>query len=515
LATSRLAADDAFRVLCRAGYGPRPGQAAALARQGLPGWVEAQLALPVAEPVVEAAIDQLRIPIRYGGKDGERLVAEARPPTTLRQPLPALYGLMENAPEQRAPGAERERPRLELALATLVRKVSAEGQLRERLVEFWHDHFNVALQAGPRVVVALPDHDRRIRAEALGNFRVLLEAVATSPAMLAFLNNQSSRAGAPNENYARELLELHTLGRAAYFGAARSAREVPALPEGGPAGYVDADVWEAARAFTGWSIAAGQRFDGERSLPKTGEFSYVAPWHDNYQKRFLGRDLDPFAPAMADGRAVLDALAAHPATARFVCGKLVAFLIGGPAPAAVARAEAAWRQHRARPDQIAQVVRATLDGPEVADPRQGRIRRPLDAVVAGARAYDLPFTPTRQLLGQMEAAGQTLFGWPAPDGQPIDAAPYLGASALRMRWTTLTTLTRALEGAPLGAELAEAPVGTVVGRLATLALGPSAAPAARAIGEAWAAAGGNPNPSLPEVASLAGWVLAAPAFLST
>lgn len=504
-ASLRLPTEDAFRLLARAGYGARPGQAAAVARQGQAAWVEAQLAAPASEPAVEAAIDALAIPIR----SGDPPVEELRPPTALRQPLSDLAPLMDTRPEARVPGPERERPRLELQLATLLRKVLAEGQLRERMVEFWHDHFNVSYLAGPRVAVALPDYDRRIRAEALGSFRALLEATATAPAMLYYLNNQSSRAGAPNENYARELLELHTLGRAAYAGATAS------LPEGTAAQYVDGDVWEAARAFTGWSVAAGQNFDGQRRLPTSYAFTYVAQWHDPYQKRILGRQLEPFAPAMADGRAVLDLLAAHPATARFVCGKLVRFLIGTPSPAAQARAEAAFRQHADKPDQIARTVRALLAGPEILAPSAGRTRRPLDAVAAGARAYDLPFRPTRALLDQMAAAGQALFGWPAPDGQPLEAAPYLGASALRARWAMLTSLARPADIAPATAALAGQPVEAVTAQLAAMALGPAGAAPARIVAETWAAQGGNPAPRPAEVANLAGWVLAAPAFQVT
>jgi uncharacterized protein (DUF1800 family) len=500
----RLSRDAAFRLLGRAGYGARPGEAEALARQGLGAWLESQLAAPVVEPAVEAAIDALDLP-------GE----EAGGPRTLRAPLAALAPLMDTSPEARLPPEARARPRLELQRATLLRKARAEGQLRERMVEFWHDHFNVSFQAGPRVAVALPEYDRRIRAEALGNFRTLLEATATAPAMLYYLNNQSSRAGAPNENYARELIELHTLGRAAYRGAAAEDAAVPKLPDGVAAFYVDGDVWEAARAFTGWSVAAGQVAEGQRRLPTDYSFAYVAPWHDGHRKQVLGQVLAPFAPAMADGRRVLDLLAFHPATARFVCGKLARFLIGDAAPAAQARAEAAFRAAREAPDQLARTVRALLEGPEILAPQAGRLRRPLDVVIAAVRAFDLPFAPNRALLGQMAAAGQVPFGWPAPDGQPLDAAPYLGASALRARWAMLAGLARPAGLAPSLAPLAGQPVAAVTTRLAEQALGPAAARPARVIAQLWTAEGGTPTPDAAALGRLAGWVLAAPEFQAT
>ncbi|MBL6457105.1 DUF1800 domain-containing protein [Belnapia sp. T6] len=506
----------AHRLLARAAYGARPSEAETLARSGLDPWLDRQLALPAEEPAVEARIDALAIPIRYAPGPGEQWSDEVRPPLALRQSQAERWRLADFRPAYRAPGAERDRPRLELTLATLLRKVAAEAQLRERLVEFWHDHFSLAYQADGRVSVSLPDHDRRIRAHALGSFRALLEAMATSPAMLFYLNNESSRAGAPNENYARELLELHTMGRAAYRGSARSGREVPRLPDGRPAFYVDADVWEAARALTGWSVANGQNFDGARTLPRSGEFTYVAAWHDPYQKRFLGQDLDPFAPAMAHGRAVLDALAAHPATARFLCTKLARFLLGDPAPpAAIVRAEAAWMRHAGQEDQIAQVVRALLTGPEASDPAIFRIRRPVDVMAAAARALDLPFTPAPALIGQLAMAGQVPFGWLPPDGQPVEGETYLGATALRARWTMVLALARNAGGAGLSphyAELAHAPAEAAVRRLAALALGPAGAPVAETVAGVWTAAGRAARPGPAEVAELAGWVLNAPAF---
>ncbi|WP_149537077.1 DUF1800 domain-containing protein [Siccirubricoccus phaeus] len=508
----------AHRVLARAAYGARPGEAARLARQGLGPWVEQQLALPAEEPALLERLDALRLPIRYAPAPGEPVISEDRPLRALRASQEENWQLI-GTREAPVPPTERERPRLELLAATVLRKVAAEAQLRERLVEFWHDHFHVSTATGPSVLVSIVDHDRRVRAHALGNFRALLEAMATSPAMLAYLSNASSRAGAPNENYARELLELHTMGRPAYFGAARTARDVPKLPDGRPAGYVDADVWEAARALTGWSIANSQPLDPSRRLPRTGEFAYVAGWHDPYQKRFLGLELEPFAPDMADGRAVLDALATHPATARFVCTKLARFLIGEKAPeAAIARGEREFLRHATAPDQIARVTRALLLGPEITQAGLGRVRRPLDVIAAGARALDLPFTPTLQLLGQMAPAGQLLFGWGAPDGQPVEGWPYLGASALRTRWGIALALGQNRWGSgvsPRREELAEQPVEAVLLALAAPALGAEARATAATIAGVWEAAGRNPRPNPAEIGELAGWVLAAPAFQTT
>jgi uncharacterized protein (DUF1800 family) len=519
-----LDAAAAHRVLGRAGYGARPRQAEVLTRPGgLARWVEAQLAMPPGDdPTLARRLAEIALPIRAPAGPGEQITEENRPLASLAASQADRWALLP-VPGRYVAGVERARPLLELSIATVLRKAEAEAQLRERMVEFWHDHFSVSARSGLPVQVSLAEHDARIRAHALGSFRALLEVVATSPAMLFYLDNQSSRAGAPNENFARELLELHTLGREAYAGAAPVGREVPRGPDGVASAYVDGDVWEAARAFTGWSIANGQRLDPTRALPRSGAFVFVDAWSDPYQKRFLGRDLDPFPPAMAHGRAVLDTIAAHKATARHTGTKLARFLIGDGAETAAAsrRAAEAFHRHAGAPDQIARVLRALLlEGPEIAAPGAGRVRRPLDLVAAAAHAYAIPLSPNPALVGQLALGGQQIFGWPAPDGQPVSPEPYLGASALRWRWQCCQALTRdawRTGTTPLFAELAGRPAAEAAEALARRALGPgpAARPVAETIAATWEAGGRNPAPNRAEVAEIAGWVLAAPAFQSS
>lgn len=513
-----LGADAARRLLNRAAYGPRPDEVAAAARLTRAEWIDAQLAQPADGAGVTAALAAMTMPIRYTAGPGEQMVDEQRPLSALAMTSEQRWAMADN----RRPIAwpERDRPRLELSAATLLRKVLAPDQLRERLVEFWHDHFNVAAQAALPVAVSLPDHDARIRAHALGNFAALLEAVAQGPAMLAYLNNNASRAGAPNENFARELLELHTLGAAAYHPGARSWRDIPGADRGAPAGYFDGDVWEAARAFTGWTIAAGQRIDGGRTLPRAGEFAYVERWHDGYQKRVLGEELAPFAPALADGRRVIALAAAHPATARHVCAKLARFFLGDAAPpAAAARAEAAFLRHRDAPDQIARTIRALLDGPEATDPARGRVRRPLDVAAAAARALAIPIAPQAPLLGEMGKAGQTLFGWPSPDGQTLDGAHYLGGGALRARWTMLLGLAQNWWGtgaSPLYAALAGRPTAEAAREVAHALVGEAAPAVAQRLAGAWAVDRRPDRLRNPQdAAALAGIALLAPGFQTT
>lgn len=508
----------ARRLLNRAAYGPRQNDVAAAARMARAEWIDAQLALPAGSPEVTASLAAVTIAIRYVTGPGEQMVDEQRPLSALSMTPEQRWAMSDN----RRPIAwpERDRPRLELSAATLLRKVLAPDQLRERLVEFWHDHFSVAAQAGLPVAVCLPDHDARIRRHAMGNFAELLEASASSPAMLAYLNNNTSRAGAPNENFARELLELHTLGEAAYHSGARSWRDIPGAEHGTPAGYFDGDVWEAARAFTGWTIAGGQRVDAAQVLPRAGTFAYVERWHDGYQKRVLGQEFAPFAPALADGRRVIALTAQHPATARHVTTKLARFFLGDPAPAAaVARAEAAFIRHRDAPDQIARTLRALLDGPEATDPAAGRVRRPLDIVAAAARALAIPLTPGGTLLGEMGRAGQTLFGWPSPDGQTLDGAHYLGGGALRARWTLLLGLAQnwwATGASPLYPSLAGRPTTEAAREIADVLLGQAGAGVAQRLVSAWTVDRRPDRLRNPQdAAALAGIALLAPGFQTT
>lgn len=507
-----LGKDAAHRLLGRAAYGARPGEAAAVSRMGLSDWLDAQLALPAQDVAAEAFLANMTLRVRREGASAD----EQLPLDTYR--APQAQNWVRSDYRIRMPGTERVRPWQETAVATVARKVLADAQLRERVVEFWHDHFSVNADASPGVLVSIPEHDRRIRAHALGRFRDLLEAMTSSPAMLIYLSNASSRAGAPNENYARELLELHTLGATAYYGGSRQAMRVPGAAAGRPEGYTDGDVWEAARALTGWTVGSGEAERGGMAAA-SGDFTFSEQMHDPYQKRFLGMALEPFEPAMAHGRAVLDACAANPATARHVVGKLGRFLIGPDVPqACLARGIRAFQAQADQPDQLARVVRALLEGPEIIDPALGRLRRPLDLAAAGMRGLGLAPRIDMNLINAMDAAGQRLFGWPSPDGQPMAAQAYLDGTGMRARWGMVLRL--AAGGFNSGASevmagLAGQAAGEVAAALSQHLLGAADAPAAGAMLQQWTAARRGPRPNMQEVGEMAGWLMAAPAFQST
>lgn len=429
-------------ALGRAGYGARPDDVAEVMQRGWPAWVNDQLVPRDAEDrEVQERLPRLTLRFRHGAGPKWAAVDEMRPLAWIDRPIEAAWPLI----VQRADmdGAERRRPRDEVTAATIVRAVHSRWQLREVLVNFWHDHFNVDAYSSDEVSVALPTYDRDvIRRHALGNFRQFIEAVATSTAMLYYLSNRSSRAGAANENYGRELFELHTLGREAYLNDRYDRwRAVPGALKGAPVGYIDEDVYESARAFTGWTVEDGSGLDGQRRLPATGRFTYVESWHDGYQKRVLAHDFKEFEAPMVDGRRVLDLVAEHPATARFVCTKLCRRLVGDdPPPAVIAAAVHTWTTARRSNDQIAQVVRTILLSPEFATAQGAKVRRPLAIVAAFARSTGLDLMPTEPLWNEIANAGQRLYGWPSPTGLPDDGDYFLSVNGMRRRWNLVLAL---------------------------------------------------------------------------
>jgi uncharacterized protein (DUF1800 family) len=327
---------------------------------------------------------------------------------------------------------ERIRPALEVIAAALIRAVHAEAQLREVMTQFWHDHFSVNALKDEFTAAFFASHDALLRDHAFGNFRALLGGVARSPAMLYYLNNADSIASPANENYARELLELHTLGAGNYLNDRHSDwRTVPGAEAGLAEGYLDLDVYEVARAFTGWSVGDGRWLAEGETAPRTGRVHYVARWHDPYQKRILGREFPPHRGPMEDGEEVLDMLARHPGTARHVCEKLARrFLADVPPAALVDRLALAFLGAAEAPDQIAQVLRLLVAAPEFSAP-PAKLRRPFEFLVAIYRATGAEVASTENgFQWQLGRAGWRLHEYGPPTGHPDRSSAWTGASTL-------------------------------------------------------------------------------------
>ena len=438
--------------LSRLCYAPHAEDGVEVAKSGLAAWLGRQLdSRALSDPDLDARLRSFKLQIKYAAGNGQpapngktrnwAAVDDMRPLTYLDAPIETAWALHE--PKGPRPQEEQARPYHEVAAATVIRAVHSKAQLYEQLVAFWHDHFNVLASDDRRIGCAFPTYDRdAIRPHALGNFRDLLEAVASSPAMLLYLSNASSRAGAANENYARELMELHTLGRDAYLNDRYDRwRDVPGSGDGAPQGYIDEDVYEAARAFTGWTIENGQRLDAATELPRTGKFIYIDGWHDGYQKRVLATEFPPFAAPMADGRKVLDLVAFHPATAHFLCLKLCRrFVSDAPPQSLVESAAKVWIENAKNPAQIAAVIRHIALSKEFAASRGAKPRSPLALAASFARVTGIDLMPTQPLFHQLALCGQRLFGWPSPDGRPTSFEYYCTAEHLRERWVLLARL---------------------------------------------------------------------------
>lgn len=453
-------------ALQRLANGPSVADLASVRQLGLKGYIAEQLEPPADDgPIVAAKLQELTYPLSV-----PVTTKAANPPerTGRRQPLGRSGNQRQGRPEYEtvadplewwnAPLSERwrlhteggqydralqRRPGQEMRVVSVVRGLYSPWQLREVLVEFWHNHFNIDLEADRRIPLVFPDFDATLRQHALGNFRELLEATAASPAMLYYLNNAASKASPANENYARELFELHTLGEAHYLNRQyRRWDEVPGALAGKPVGYVDEDVYEAARAFTGWTVADGGGLNRQArqgaEMPNTGRFYYHAAWHDPYQKRVLGVALDPNQPPLADGRQVLDLLAVHPATARFVCTKLVRRLVADDPPGEVVEAAVStWESALRSPHQLRDVVRTIVSHPRFLQGWGAKVKTPREFTLAYLRGIGAEFAPSPGLFRQWEQLGYRQFSFPAPTGHPDVAGYWLSTNGMLGRWNLL------------------------------------------------------------------------------
>ena len=405
--------------LNRLTFGATTESLAEFERLGPDGWLENQLGMPASNADLDARIAAARLQIDY--EAGETEAGKAWPAVNEMRPLTML-----NAPAEDMVKfedfdlpfdfAERERPGNEVIAASYIRATHAQAQLREVMAQFWHNHFNVHALKDVETAVFFPAYDRIMRRHALGNFRAMLGEVAQAPSMLYYLNNASSRASPANENYARELLELHTMGAANYLNDKyNNWHEVPGAEEGLAIGYIDQDVYEVARAFSGWTVGDGDWLEDSDNKPVTGEFYYATLWHDPYQKRFLGVEFEANAAPMSDGIKVLDILAAHPATARFVTEKILRRLgLETPTEALKARAAKVFANAVQDEDQIAQVIRSIVLSEEFATTTPDKLRTPFEFLIALYRATGTQvIEPQYDFSWQLERAG-----WPQHQVHP-------------------------------------------------------------------------------------------------
>jgi hypothetical protein len=397
---------QALHVLNRLTWGVRPEDVARIEAMGIEGYIDWQLN---PEGIDDPLIDEFlgNYPVLLTSRQ-ELYAAESED-----------YGLVHDA----------------ALWARLYRAVYSERQLYELMVEFWTDHFNIPIS--DLLTDKIIDDREVIRKHALGRFRDLLFASAQSPAMLYYLNNDSSDKEHPNENYARELMELHTLGV--------------------DGGYTEEDVKAVARALTGWTVREswdGMFFDREM--------------HDDGEKTILGVTL-PAGRGIEDGLQVLDMLATHPSTARFISAKLCRRFVSDQPPDSLV--ESATQVFFTTDGDLRQVMRHILTSSEFMQAQGQKFRRPLDFMAAVMRVLrpGLEITdPSIPIWWFLEPLGQLPYYWHPPNGYPDGARPWINTNGLLNRWNTAMLMPLAAEGWYEGMTLdleAIAPPAATVGEL--------------------------------------------------
>ncbi len=294
----------------------------------------------------------------------------------------------------------------QITYATIYRSAFSQRQLFERLVEFWSDHFNISMQKVGYLKVV--DDSAVIRQYAMTTFPQLLKASAHSAAMLLYLDQTTSQKNAPNQNYAREIMELHTLGV--------------------NGGYTQTDVAELARVLTGWTIAG------------RGTFNFTSALHDYGAKTVLGVTVPAAsaatgAAAQAEGEGMLNVLTVHPATAAYISTKMLQyFLRYDPSQQQIAAVAAVYSSTGG---DIKAMLREVLSYDNVTT-APAKFKRPYHLVAAGLRALAPSVTAAgvTALSGQVTTVGQQPFTWLTPDGFPDSAAYWSGNMLTRWNYAT-------------------------------------------------------------------------------
>ena len=279
----------------------------------------------------------------------------------------------------------------QLASAMLMRAIYSKRQLYEKMVHFWSDHFSIYYFKDKTSQLQTVDDREVIRPHALGTFGDMLTASAHSPAMLVYLDNVVNEKSHPNENYAREIMELHTLG---VDGA-----------------YTEDDVLEVARCFTGWSIS------------DRGTFEYRSEWHDDGEKLVLGHVI-PAGGGKSDGDRVLEILINHPDTARYISSKLLRrFVEDEPSETAINEISRVWMQSEGH---IPTVLRAIFEH-EAFRSAPPKFQRPLEYVISALRVLRATYDGSEALVERLDTMGQRPFGYATPDGYPDTAEEWFGS----------------------------------------------------------------------------------------
>lgn len=397
---------EALHVVNRLSFGPRPGDVDRVMAMGVDAYIDEQLHPErLAEP---EAINRRLAALELAGASQRELVQRFR--STDKAERQALQRQL----------AE------EAAAARLLPALQSPRQLQEVMVDFWYNHFNVFQGKGLDHALVANYEREAIRPFVLGRFRDLLGATAHHPAMLFYLDNwlsaapgfQPRRAGRSegkasglNENYARELMELHTLGV--------------------DGGYSQQDVTELARMLTGWTFDL--RSGNARSL-----FAFAPRRHDDGSKQWLGHSVSP--RGQEEGEWALDILADHPATARHIAFELAQYFVSDtPPPALVDRLSKRFQDSRG---DIRSVLGTLFASREFRDPAiyGAKFKSPYRYLLSALRAADQAVDDVRPLIGALRQQGMPLYGCQTPDGYKSTEAAWLNPDAMTRRVAFATAL---------------------------------------------------------------------------
>ncbi len=465
-------APTVLHVLNRVGFGPTAASIEHVKRTGVQSYIDAQLH---PERLPDSAMAARLSAFTTLAKSSRDLAAEYFVPARMQRRSAQRQAAAPDAPATgQAPARTPEQTEMmrmqrnvigELSQQRILRAIYSERQLEEVLVDFWMNHFNVFVGKG-QVRNYLTEYERDvIRPRVFGKFRDLLGATAQSPAMLFYLDNWQSaapegavttaeteptrnavrrrspgavmpngrrrpqnpdtndrqmagevvmppqRSRGINENYARELMELHTLGV--------------------DGGYTQKDVQEVARAFTGWTIAN----------PRVGGgFQFDPRRHDDGEKIVLGHRIKS-GGGRKDGEEILDLLARHPSTARFIATKLARRFVADDPPAALV--DRAARRFKDTGGDIREVVRTIVTSPEVLgdDYRRAKTKNPFEFVVSAVRATGLDISNALPLVQSLRDLGMPIYGAQPPTGYADKADAWVNSGALLGRMNFAVALT--------------------------------------------------------------------------
>lgn len=417
LAANQGADSLALHVLNRLSFGPKPGDIERIQQLGVEAYIQEQLA-PTSLSNPPALEQKLR-----------RLPSPHLTSTQLLQAyLPQLQQAQKLAPKERIRVRQQARRQAQNVLqqaitARLLRATESPQQLQEVMVDFWFNHFNVYARKGNNNLLTGSYENQALRPHVLGRFRDLLGATAKHPAMLTYLDNVKNVAPNPrnpkvgiNENYARELLELHTLGV--------------------DGGYTQADVVALAHILTGWGVMPRNQLAS--SDPGDSGFYFDRRKHDFSDKIFLGQRI--VGSGEAEGEQVLDLLARHPATARHLSYKLAQYFVSDRPPEALV--ERLSNTYLESDGNIKAVLDSLFHSREFRDPKyyHNKFKTPYQYVISAIRASNLPISRAERINGILKQMSMGIYDCLTPNGYTNTEAVWLNPDALLRRLTLAVTM---------------------------------------------------------------------------